>query len=144
MNDIGEALRTYLAADANVAAIVTSRIYADVLPQSATLPAVAYWLSSTDTMESLNAITDVASASFTVDCFAATRAAVVTLAETVRLVLQANTARTAWGSMTVLGCSFAAGISYDFDAAETGSDQRRWRATQDVQVFYRQATTLGD
>jgi hypothetical protein len=95
-------------------------------------------------MESLNAITDMASASFTLECFAATRSAVVQLAETVRLVLQANAARTAWGVVEVLGCSFAAGISYDFDAPETGSDQRRWRATQDVDIFYRQATSLGD
>lgn len=68
-------LRTYLLANAGVAALIVARMYPDALPQKATLPAVVYYCISATHVESLGGIKDAGTCRVQLDAHAVTRLA---------------------------------------------------------------------
>lgn len=140
MPDIGQAIRDRLAADATVSGKVGTRISTDALPQSQTLPAIAYRIIDTVGGEILApGINDVSRARLEVECYAATRAAATELADDVRLSLQAF--RGDIGSQQINGITMVTGEQYFDDPVEAGSDIRRYVTTQDFFVHYRTTTS---
>ena len=68
-------LRTYLLANAGVAALIGTRMYPNALPQGATLPAVVYYRISGTHVESLQGIKAAGTCRVQLDCYGATRLA---------------------------------------------------------------------
>lgn len=139
-----EALRTYLISKAAVTAIVgagdAARIYPDVLPQGATLPAIAYEVISQDSEEHLEGISGLAHSRVRVECYAATRMAADALAELVRLApLQGY--RGLMGTLFANGVSLEGGPRFGREQPTAGSDVWRYMTRQDYKISHTQATT---
>ena len=85
MADIGTAIRKYLADNAAVAALVSDRIWPDILKQNATMPAVTYHRVSTDHFGTINgSVLGLARVRLTIDSFADSRPGANALAEAIR------------------------------------------------------------
>lgn len=87
MADIATAIRAVLAADTDVAALVSTRIYPDSLPQGCTLPAIRYTLITDRSDQHQTAGAALAEAVVQVDCYAAKRLDANTLGNKSRLAL---------------------------------------------------------
>ena len=140
MPDIAGAIRTLTIADADVAALVSSRMYSDALPQNATLPAVTYFVVDTQPNEHLAGIADVSRARIQIDCFAATRTAANDLANKVRLALEKKHRGDNNGQF-INEINLTTGERHLVDRPESGSDKRRYITSQDFFVFYRTTTS---
>ncbi len=81
-------LRTYLLANAGVAALIGPRCYPGSVKQSATLPAVAYWVISRTHVQHLKGITDAGTIRIQLDAQAATRLAADAVAEAIVAALK--------------------------------------------------------
>lgn len=87
MADLGSSVRTYLAANAGVAALVSTRIYPDVLPQGYAVSsggALTYGIISTVHDHLINGLSGIARSRIEFTAFAATRLAANAIAEAVR------------------------------------------------------------
>lgn len=87
MATIEEALRAILTANAGVTAIVSTRVYPVVIPQAATLPAVAYQRISATREHNLGGPGGLTRVRFQLTMAAATYAAMKALANAVRVAL---------------------------------------------------------
>jgi len=96
----GEIVYALLAADTDVAALVSTRIYPESAPQNVTVPYITYEVSSVEHYHHMVNSSGLKAATVMVDCFAATYIAARALAEKVRLALQGYT-----GTVTVGGAS---------------------------------------
>lgn len=87
MADLGTAVRGYLAANAGVAALVSDRIYPDVLPQGYTVKnggALTYTIIDTVHDHLINGLSGIARSRIEFASFSSTRAGANLIAETVR------------------------------------------------------------
>ena len=73
MSAIGEALRTKLLSYATVSTLIGQRMYPDALLQGAQLPAVVYYVTSTQRDHMLSGVGKSAHARVTLECYALTR-----------------------------------------------------------------------
>lgn len=87
--DITEALYTKLSSTAGLTALVSTRIYPDLMPQSPTLPAVTYQMISNVREERHRGQTGDARPRFQLTCWAATALAAAAVANQVRLAVMA-------------------------------------------------------
>ncbi len=85
---IRNSIRQYLLSKAAVTAIIGSRLYPVVLPQSQDVPAITFSRVSGGHSHNLDRATGSAIPAFEFDCWAATYAQAETLAEVVRGVMQ--------------------------------------------------------
>ena len=139
MPDIGASIRTKTLADGTVAGLVSTRMYADAIPQSVTLPAISYSIIDTMPEECLTAIAAYARARIQIDCYATSRGAANSLADAVRLALEKFSG--AISSQWVFELSLVSGEYYGIDAAESGTDQRRYVTSLDFFVHYATSTS---
>lgn len=87
MADLGTAVRSYIAADSGVSALVSTRIYPDVLPQgykASDGPALTYEIISTVHDHMLNGLAGIARSRIEFIAYASTRAGCNAVAEAVR------------------------------------------------------------
>jgi len=87
MADLGTAIRGFLIADAGVLALVSTRIYPDVLPQGyavSTGGAITYTVIDTNHDHLINGLSGIARSRIEFAAFAGTRAAANAIAEAVR------------------------------------------------------------
>ena len=89
MADVTEALYSQLAATAGLTALVSTRIYPDLMPQPPTLPAVVYQMISNVREERHGGQTGDARPRFQVTCWASTALAAAAVAVQVRLAVMA-------------------------------------------------------
>lgn len=84
MAEIEEELRTYLLADATIAGLIGTRLYPDILPQSPTMPALAYSVAGGVSVHSTDGASNLAGPRFQVDCWGATKNQAINLYNAVR------------------------------------------------------------
>lgn len=84
MADVAIAIRTFLLGKSAITDIVSQRIYTDVLPQSATLPAITMRKVSTTHDHQLGDLAGLAHTRLTFDCYASTRKVANQIAEAIR------------------------------------------------------------
>lgn len=130
-----------LVEDEEVAAFVASRVYSDILPQNAKMPAITYWLIAEQPYEHLSGIVDISKSTVQVDCFGATRESANLLADAVRLTLEKFRG--------TVDEQFINEINYvsardGFDRPEAGTDERRFIRSMDFDIHYRTTTSKGD
>ena len=89
MSDITEALYEKLSTTAGLTALVSTRIYPDVMPQPPTMPAVTYQLISNVREERHRGQTGDARPRIQLTCWAATALGAAAVAEQVRLAVMA-------------------------------------------------------
>lgn len=111
-------------------ALVSTRVYPNLIPQNATMPVVSYHRISTHRESAMGVDTGVARARFQLDAFAATYSAVRAVAEQIRAALQ----RWTNASGTVVQDSFILG-EQEFYEDET----KRFRVSQDFEIIYVEA-----
>lgn len=140
MTDIGGSIRTLTLADASISSTVGTRMYSDYLRQSATLPAITYFVVDTVTNQHLTGIASASQARIQIDCYAASRSAANSLADDVRRALQGQN-HTLVGSQYILDISLPSGEHHGIDPPEDGSDIRRFITSQDFSVTYRTTTS---
>lgn len=140
MPDISATIRTMILADSTIAGLVGTRVTSDALPQTASMPAITYFVVDTVPQECLDAIANISTARIQVDCFADTRAAANKLADYVRLALELKN-HTLTGTQYINAIHLDSGEQHLFDRPEEGSDKRRYIASQDFRVTYRQTVS---
>lgn len=138
MPDITASIRTLTLADATVSGLVATRMYSDVLPQSATMPAITYSMITETPYEHLAGIVSVSQATIQVDCFGATRSSANALADAVRLQLEKY--RGVVGTQQILEINHTSARD-GYDRAESGTDQLRFIRSLDFDIHYRTTTS---
>jgi hypothetical protein len=141
MADLGEAIRGFLAADAGVLALVSSRIFPDVLPQGysvATGGALTYTIIDTTHDHMINGLAGIARSRIEFAAFAATRAGANLIAEEVR-----NSGLA--GTMGLVGGVYIESVMLD-DGIQTlderptdGSQQHRYLTVFDYLIAYQES-----
>ena len=85
MSDIQEDLRQYLIADANVLALVSTRIYPDVLPLGQTSDSIVLETISSNTEPTIDGTIAKVDTRISVRCYSATKKQASVIAKNVRL-----------------------------------------------------------
>ena len=135
MSGIGEAFRTKLLSYSTVSAIVGQRMYPDALVQGAQLPAIAYYVTSTERDHTLEGLGRFASARFTVDCYAATRMGASLLSKAIRET-GIDHFKGLVSGYTFDGIDFDSGDEYLNDSPIDGGQEHRYIVTFDLLVHY--------
>lgn len=137
MADITESVRDYLLTKTAVTALVSTRIYPDVLPQAATLPAVTYTKISTVHNHTLSALAGLASCRIEFSCYALTRRIANSIADAIQQC----------GIVAVKGLTYSTDIRgvYLEDGQQTyqeapsdGSQVHRYVCTFDLVFHYQE------
>lgn len=129
MSSIGSAIRHRLVNDATVSALVATRVYPQVLPQSPTLPAVVYNVLSDTPSDDISGNAGLFKAEIQFDCFATTQLAAEALDEKIRLSLQGY--RGTHLSVEIRGIYFNLGLD-NFEA-----EVLNYRKISRYEVWYR-------
>lgn len=127
-------LQSHLSADANVSALVSSRIYPLRLPQSFTLPALTYQRVSTERKPTLSGPNERVVGRFQINCFAVSYSAARTLANKVRISLNGYKG-TLGGEVNVGGIS----IQGEWEDDDQQTDV--YRVMLDFSVPYTESTS---
>ena len=105
---IEEALYAFLAATAGVTALVSTRIYPQVIPQDAVLPAIAYQRISGPRVHSQSGASGLAYPRFQFTCQAATYSAARQVANAVRAALDGYRGTMGGAGGVSVGAAFVA------------------------------------
>lgn len=138
MADIGAAVRAVLAADAGVAAIVGTRIYADRWPKGVTYPAIRYEHLNEESTQHMTGLSGLADSYLEVACRASTRLAATSLAEAVRLALSRYSGTS---SGVVVDQIHPSGGSTTVEEPTDGSDRAIYEHEREFHAWYREATS---
>lgn len=141
-SDVGKALRTKLLSYSTVTDLVSTRIYPDVMPQGAELPAIAYYKISTLREHTLLDCTRLAHSRIQVDCFAEKSNGGREMANDIAHAIRSSGICAFRG--TVEGIAIQAveidtGDSYDNDPPTDGNQQHRYITSFDFMVHYLEA-----
>ena len=133
MAELEEAVYSRLSGNVAIAAIVSTRIYPQKIPQEATLPAIAYARISAMRVKAHAAPTGLARARVQVDCVARSYSEVKALAAAVRKSLD--------GVMGTVGGLALQGSWLETDADEYGDAEGLHSVRQDFMIWYTEAIT---
>lgn len=137
MSSIGEAFRTKLLSYSTVSTIVGQRVYPDLLPLDCQLPAILFYCNFTEREHYLGGLTKYASARFTVECYASTRASCATISSAIR-----NTGIDAFRGVvsgyTFCGVEFESSDEYRFDQPSDGTMVFRYISSFDLTLHYKE------
>ena len=131
MADVTQALYTQLSGTAGLTALVSTRIYPDLMPQSPTLPAVVYQMISNVREERHGGQTGDARPRFQITCWASTALAAAAVATQVRLAVMAMSGTVA--AVVIVGV-WNAGENRGYEP-----DTLRYYAAIDFFVSHREA-----
>lgn len=137
MSGIGEALRTKLLTYTTVTDIIGQRMYPDALVQKASLPAVVYYVTSTQRDHHLSGLGKSAHARFTIECFALTRVAASALSKAIRET-GIDAFRGIVSGYTFCGIDFDSGDEYLNDIPTDGNQEHRYLVSFDLLVHYKE------
>ena len=138
MSDIAKGVRTYLQTKSGVTDLISTRMYPDVLPQNATMPATTISVVSGNSEYNLTGGEGNARARVQIDCFGATRSAVNELAEAIRVELHGYNG--AAGSETVQSCLMENKRDLIDQPIDGDSYAVRYRKMIDFSVIHTEAT----
>lgn len=129
------AVRAYLLGKTAVTDLVSQRIYTDILPQSATLPALAMSKTSTRHEHELSDFGGLAHVRLQFEAFATTRAVANSVIEAIRscgIITQKGTT----SSVDIRGVRVEDGQRNYVDFPNDGSDEHRYVTSFDLMVDY--------
>lgn len=138
MPELGSAIQSVLAADSDVAALVSSRIYPLRRPQNVKYPAITFQIVSEESTQHMTGLSGFADAFVEVACWALTPLAADQLAEKVRLALSRYSGTIA---STVIRQVLPETGTTDFDEPDDGSDSPVYWHERDYRVWYREAVS---
>lgn len=135
MADIAVAVRSFLLGKTAITDIIGQRMYTDMLPQAATLPAVEMEKLFTTHDHELSNYAGLAHARLQFRCYASTRLVANSIAEAIRASGIATQKGTTGGA-DIRGARMEEGMSYVVNTARDGGDEHRYVSTIDLQVDY--------
>jgi hypothetical protein len=135
MADVADSLRSYLVANAGVLALVSTRIYPDIVPQNATLPAVAISKISTRHDHTLSNFAGLAHCRLQIDCYSVTRLQANSVAEAVRASGIVGVKGSTHGT-DIRGARMEDGERYEIDYSNEASDDHRYVTSFDLVIDY--------
>jgi hypothetical protein len=138
MASVSASLRTKLLTYNGISSIVGQRMYADVLPKSATMPAVILWRISTTRDHTVSDVTKSGHTRIQVDCYANTRAA----ADSLALAIQQSgicAFRGTVDSITISGVEIDSGDQHEHEPPTDGNQVHRYLTSFDFMVHYSEA-----
>jgi len=139
MASVTSALRTKLLTYSSISTVVGQRIYPDVLPKNATMPAVILWRISTNRDHTVSDVTRSAHSRVQVDCYATTRASVDSLA----LAIQQSGICSYQGTTDGVkfnGVEIDSGDQHEHEPPTDGNQVHRYKTSFDFMVHYWEAT----
>lgn len=136
MADVAIAVRGFLLGKSAITDLVgLTRIYTDVLPQGATLPAIVMNKLFTVHDHALSDFAGLAHARIQFECYGATRQAANSVAEAIR-----SSGIVTWKGVTngadIRGAMVEEGMSYKTDPPTDGSDESRYVSVLDLVIDY--------
>lgn len=137
MSAIGEALRAKLLTFSTVTTLIGQRMYPDALPQKATIPAVLYYVTSTQREHMLSGLSKLAHARFTIECYAVTRTAASSISRAIRET-GIDSFRGVVNGYTFCGVDFDSGDEYMQEPPTDGNQEHRYIVTFDLLVHYKE------
>ena len=115
---IANNLYTYLAAQAGITNLVSTRIYPLILPQKPTYPAISYSDEENNYTESFTGQTDHVESIFQINAWAKTYAGATTLGTAIAVALKNTTG--SFGGVTIQRCTVVSGpLTVYEDTTET-------------------------
>ena len=139
MAAIDQAVRAYLAAQAGVTALVSTRIYCGDVPQTASLPAVSISVVSSQHAHTLKGIGGYCTARLQINTWAQKHTDSKTLNEAIRQVLQGIT-QTTMSDLTITGATLSNELDL-IDPAVDGSATPEYHVAADYLIRYRESIT---
>lgn len=134
MADVAVAVRTWLLSQSTITDVVGQRIYADQMPQTATLPSIELSVTSDVAEMQLSDITGLTKARLQFNCIAATRAIARSIAKAIRT---SGIAAIKGQYTDVWIRGVAVDSTYDVVIEATdGSDDHRYQSVVDLLVDY--------
>jgi hypothetical protein len=137
MSAIGDAVRTKLLSYSAVTTLISQRMYTDVLPERATLPAVLFYVTSTEREHYLEGVTKAAHARIMFECYAATRTTAGAISKAIRETGIDSFAGTVSG-YAFQGCDFEDGDEYMQDPPTDGNQAHRYIVSFQMLVHYQE------
>lgn len=132
-------LRTYLVAQSDISAVISSRCYLLVAPQTASRPLITFRILQSDSFDTLQDTTGLVRSDLEIECQATTDVGAKSLKELVRRRL--HTYRGTMGSTTI--CSFLhTSENDDYIPPQTASDTGIYVATIGFDVIHTRSTPL--
>lgn len=135
MSAIGEALRTKLLSYATVSALIGQRMYPDALLQGAQLPAVVYYVTSTQRDHMLSGVGKSAHARVTLECYALTRTTCNAIEKAIRET-GIDSFRGTVSGYDLDGVDFDSGDEYMQESPTDGNQEHRYIVSFDLLVHY--------
>lgn len=133
MSDIGSGIRTLLVAQPSITALISDRVWPDVLPQDAVFPAATYQIIAIEHLGKLTGPTGLVTTTLQIDAWAKTRLAANEVANEIRSEL--NRFRGIAGAETVRDI-FADTGRTDYEPPEDGSDNGLYRLSRDYRIWH--------
>lgn len=140
MADVGTAIRTFLVAKAAVTALVSTRIYPDVLPQAYSVQtggALTYTVISTTHDHLINGLSGIARSRIEFAAYSGTRSGANAIAEAVRASGLAGTLGTV-GGVFLESVLIADGIQTFEESPTDGSQEHRYVTVFDYLIAYQE------
>jgi hypothetical protein len=140
MADLGSAVKGFLAANAGVLALVSTRIYPDVLPQGysvATGGALTYTIIDTNHDHLINGLSGIARSRIEFAAFAGTRLAANAIAEAVRASGLAGTTGLV-GGVFFESVMIDSGVQTLDERPTDGTQQHRYITVFDYLIAYQE------
>ena len=135
MSAIGEAIRTKLLSYGTVSALIGQRMYPDAMVEGAALPAVVYYVTSTQRDHMLSGVGKSAHARFTLDCYAATRTTCNAIERAIRET-GIDSFRGTVSGYALDGVDFDSGDEYMQEPPTDGNQEHRYIVSFDLLVHY--------
>lgn len=135
MSAIGEALRTKLLSYATVSTLIGQRMYTDALVQGAQLPAVVYYVTSTQRDHMLSGVGKSAHARVTLECYALTRTTCNAIEKAIRET-GIDSFRGTVSGYDLDGVDFDSGDEYMQESPTDGNQEHRYIVSFDLLVHY--------
>lgn len=135
MSAIGEALRTKLLSYSTVSTLIGQRMYPDALVQGAQLPAVVYYVTSTQRDHMLSGVGKSAHARVTLECYALTRTTCNAIEKAIRET-GIDSFRGTVSGYDLDGVDFDSGDEYMQESPTDGNQEHRYIVSFDLLVHY--------
>ena len=133
-------LRAFVIADADVTALIGSRMYPQRLPQGLAMPAIRYTHIATTSEIHLNGVMGEARTTMQLDCYSESYEEMVDLAEKVRVALVAdNNGRRTMGSTNVRQTRLVNKGDEPAFQVPDGGDRWRFNRSLDFELDYDEA-----
>jgi hypothetical protein len=132
--DIDVAMRSLLLDSADLASAVGTRVYSDQLPQTASLPAVVFYVVSEVAEDVLSGPLGNDQARFQIDCFGRSRTEANQIWQMARVQIAGK--KTVIDGVSIVAISQASGHREFTERPDMGSDFRQFVSSQDFFVRY--------